>query len=201
MKSLNNASFALLAILLATSAPAMGADTDPHAEDRAEMRAMMAGIQEALNEQDLDALRPYLDENAVVTFHDTEVAQGFDELRAYYEDKLGSASAVLTDYSTAGEVDGPAIFHGDTAVAFGHANDRFHFRGGKEIALTTRWTATLRDSEAGWKIIALHFSADLFDNPLLHGMERAALYSGLGGALAGLVLGFILFRRRRSATA
>lgn len=178
------------------------AQEDPRAEDRLQLRAMMGDIEQSLNDHNLSDLQQYLHPDVVVTFQDSTVVQGYEELEAYYDEKLGGAAAVLENYSTSGDVDAPAIFHGDIAVAYGHANDRFDFRGGKVINITTRWTATLKKTESGWQVIALHFSGNLFDNPLINEVKSLPVYSGIAGLAAGMLLAglfFALRRRRKTA--
>jgi hypothetical protein len=53
-----------------------------------------------------------------------------------------------------------------------------------------------------WKVIALHFSSDLFDNPLLNTATRMNKIMGAGGIAVGLILMLIIGRiRRKSASA
>lgn len=186
-------------VLAMTPAGDATSSTDGHAADRAALHKMMEGVQKGLNDHSIEEVLPYLDKNVIVTFQDATVARGYDQLKAYYDQKLGSASSVLTGYSTAGDVDAPPIFHGNTAVAYGHTQDHFVFRGGKTLNLHTRWTATVLKEDTGWKIIALQFSVDIFDNPLLTAMKHMAIYLGIGGFVVGLLIGLILRRRKRAA--
>lgn len=172
----------------AADSGAAAPDTD-HAGDRKLLLAMLAGVEAGLNRRDIAAVKEYLHPDAVVTFQDATVAKGLDALEGYYNEKFGGASAVLDSFSTQAAVDAPAVFVGNLAVAHGHTKDRFVFAGGKEFHLDSRWTATLRKDDGRWSIMALHFSANLFDNPLLN-MATGKLK--MVGAIAlglGLLLG------------
>ncbi|NJM83856.1 MAG: hypothetical protein HC844_16655 [Tabrizicola sp.] len=72
----------------------------------------------------------------------------------------------------------------------------FKMRAGQEFSVPLRWTATLSRDSGAWKIVALHFSANIFDNPV-DSLLRKYLWLMLAAALlAGLLAGFLLRRRR-----
>jgi ketosteroid isomerase-like protein len=174
-------------VAAAADSGAAAPDTS-HAADRKQLLAMLAGVEEGLNRRDIESVKKYLHPDAVVTFQDAKVVKGIAALAGYYNEKFGGPSAVLKSFSTQAAVDAPAVFFGDVAVAHGHTNDRFVFAGGKEFNLDSRWTATLRKDGGRWSVMALHFSADLFDNPLLN-MATGKLK--MVGAIA-LVLGLLV---------
>ena len=187
----------VLCILLLTLGSIVHAETDPHAEDRQQMRAILADLEKALNAHDFDQAVRHLDENAVITYYNAEVTQGHEEGRKYFNRMLKDAAAVVKEYSLTGEVSAPAVFHGNTAVAYGTTEEYFKLTEGLKFVLHGRWTTTLQKKDAGWKIIALHLSTNLFDNPLLNNAKR--LYWIIGGAAfaAGLLLMFMFCRGRR----
>lgn len=160
-----------------------------HAADRKQLLAMLSGVVDGLNQRDIAAIKKYLHPEAVVTFQDAKVAKGIDALEGYYNEKFGGPSAVLDSFSTKAAVDAPAIFVGDMAVAHGHTNDRFVFAGGKEFNLASKWTATLRKDDGRWSVLALHFSANLFDNPLLNMATGKIMIVGAIALVLGLLLG------------
>lgn len=189
------------AVAAPTAALAVSAvsDTASHAADRKELKAMLAGVEAGLNSRDIAAVKKYLHPEAVVTFQDAKVAKGLDALEGYYNEKYGGASAVLKSFSTEAAVDAPAMFVGDVAVAYGHSNDKFVFAGGREFNLESRWTATLRKDEGRWSVMALHFSADLFDNPILKLATSKLMIVGVVALLVGLISGagvMFLFTRK-----
>ncbi len=184
----------VLCILLLTLGGVGSAETDPHAKEREQMRAILADVEEALNAHNFDQAAKHLDENGVITYYNAEVTQGHEEGRKYFNRMLKDAAAVVKGYSVTGEVSAPAVFHGDTAVAYGTTEEHFKLAEGLEFVLHGRWSTTLQKKHDTWKIVALHFSSNLFDNPLLNNAKR--LYWIIGGVAfsAGLLLMYILGR-------
>jgi len=57
-----------------------------------------------------------------------------------------------------------------------------------------RWTADLVREAGRWKIAAVHYSGNLFDNPLLDAARTASWLAGGIASAVGLGLGFIAGR-------
>ncbi len=181
-------------LLLLSQFTAQAQSEDGHATDRAQLLALKDTIEQAINQQDLATIKQHLHDEAVVVFHDTEVAQGKAALQAYYDAKLGGSSAVLSGFSTQAFVDAPAQFYGQTAQAYGHTIDQFKFVTGHEFELKSRWSASLEKQNNQWLVTRIHFSANMFDNPLLNtAKDQLLLFTALA-FLAGLVLMFLLYR-------
>ena len=69
---------------------------------------------------------------------------------------------------------------------------KFVFATGNEFELTSRWTATVRKEGGRWSVIALHFSTNMFDNPLLNtAKNQLMLFSGIA-FLLGLLVMFLI---------
>ena len=90
------------------------------------------------------------------------------------------------------------MFHGNTAVAYGTSVENYKLAGGLEFTLDGRWSTTLQKTDNRWQVVALHFSSNLFDNPLLNNAGRttriAATIAFLVGAVLVIVIGWM--RRR-----
>ncbi len=184
----------VLCILLLTLGHTVYADTDPHAADREQMRAILSDVEEALNAHDFDQAARHLDQNGILTYYDAEVTQGHEAGREYFNRMLKDAAAVVKEYSLTGAVSAPAVFHGDTAVAYGTTEEHFKLAEGLEFVLHGRWSTTLQKKQDTWKIISLHFSSNLFDNPLLNSAKRLNWIIGGAAFAAGLLVMFILGR-------
>lgn len=187
----------VLCILLVTLGGVVGAETDPYAADRERMRAMLADVEAALNAHDFGQAARHLDENGVIVYYNAEVTQGHEEGIRYFNRMLKDAAAVVKEYSVTSEVSAPAVFHGDTAVAYGTTEEHFKLADGLEFVLNGRWSTTLQKKQDSWKIIALHFSSNLFDNPLLNNAKRLNWIIGIAAFAMGLLLMFILGRVMR----
>jgi len=184
----------VLCILLLTTGGVVYAESDPYAADREQMRAMLADVEAALNAHDFSQAARHLDENGVITYYNAEVTQGHEEGISYFNRMLKDAAAVVKEYSVTSEVSAPAVFHGDTAVAYGTTEEHFKLAEGLEFVLNGRWSTTLQKKQDGWKIIALHFSSNLFDNPLLNNAKRLNWIVGGAAFAAGILLMFIFGR-------
>jgi hypothetical protein len=113
---------------------------------------------------------------------------------------LAGPNKVVESFSVDLTVDELTILSGgDTGISFGSAVEHFKLAGGKDFDLPARWSATLVKEDGRWLIASLHASDNLFDNPLLRLAKRAAWWAGGIALLAGLGLGFLLGRRRRTA--
>ncbi len=68
-----------------------------------------------------------------------------------------------------------------------------------KVALDGLWTTHLAKSDGNWKVTALHFSTNPFANDVVRQAGQAGgwLFAG-AGLLAGLVLGWLVGRRRKS---
>ncbi len=173
---------------------------DEHEADRAALRGMLQDIEQGINNGNIDLMAKHIADNATVTWLNAETSKGPDGVRAYFRRMVGDApGTILSKYSTHPMISGPAVFHGDVAVANGTTRDEFTPHHRSVFKFDSRWTATLRKSEGQWRIIALHLSTNNFDNELIDELKQFAIYSGIGGALAGLLLAAVLaYWRRRT---
>ena len=127
------------------------------------------------------------------------VARGPAEIEAYFDRMLGSADSVLSGITIKAKLDGGATFvRDDIAIANGSTTDTFEFRTGNTMELRTAWTTTVAREEDGWKIVSLHFSNNLFDNPVINSTKKLAWYAGGGGFVAGLLLMALVWRMRKN---
>jgi len=180
----------------AQSPPAPAADDAAHNE----LRALRDGLLDAMSKGDVERELGYFHPNVVVTWHDAEVSRGRDGVRKYLSRMLDGPDKVVESFRADVNVDELTILYGgDTGISFGSAVEHFTMKGGRELSLPARWTATLVKEGDHWLIASLHASDNLFDNPLLNLAKRAAWWVGGLCLLLGLGLGFLLGRRRRTA--
>lgn len=179
---------------LVITLPIAAQEVDKREGDRQQLLSVLSAVEDALNQQDFEAVKAFVHPDATVTFHDAEVAQGVEGLEAYFNDKLGGSSAVLKSFSTKAQVDAPATFYDDIAIAYGRTADQFVFATGNEFQLESRWTATVRKEQGDWKILAVHFSVNMFDNPLLNTAKDRMLTVALIAFFLGLLLMYLIYR-------
>ena len=186
-------SIAVLALSGAVQSPA----DENRDDERAALRDLLGSIETALNEKSFDRVVPMLDEDVVIVFLNGEVTRGIDQARAYFEKTLGQSNPILSDYTTSATVGAPARFRGNIALADGATRDRFVFATGSAMTVDTRWTVTLEKQGTAWKVLQLQFSSNLFDNPLVNSAKRNLATFAAIAAVAGIVIGFLMGRRRR----
>lgn len=170
------------------------AEVDVHAEDRKMLRGILGDMVEALNAQDFEQASKHLHKQGVITYYNAEVTVGHEQGREYFNRMLKETKAVVKEYSLKGDVSAPAIFYGNTAVAYGVTEENFKLAEGLEFKLNGKWTATMQKTQDKWEIINLHFSANLFDNPLLNTAETMQKVIGGVAFLVGMLLMFVYMR-------
>lgn len=148
---------------------------------------------------DIERQLTYLHPNVVITWHNAEVSRHHDGVRSYLNRMLTGPNKVVASYSADVSVDELTIlFGGDTAVSWGSALEHFKLASGTSFDLPARWSATLVKENGKWLIANLHASDNLFDNPMLAVAKRMTLWAGIIGAVAGLLVGVLVARRRKS---
>jgi hypothetical protein len=89
---------------------------------------------------------------------------------------------------------------GDGAVLWGEMNDRAILADGRDLALNSRFTATLARRGDRWVISAFHTSVNPFQNAvLLLAVKKMALVAGIGGIVTGIIVGVVIVQVARIA--
>lgn len=187
-------SIVVLGVLLALawSLQARAAQEDP-AHD--ELRALMKEFIAVYNSGDLDKLMTYLDDNVVITWQNAHVDKSPKEVKAFFEQMTKGPNRVVEQSSIAPEPDALSLLYNDskTAVAHGHSNDHYKLRDGTEFDQNTRWSSTLVKKDGKWKVVSVHISANLFDNPVLAlAIKQTALWTGGIAAGVGMIVAFAI---------
>ena len=186
--------------MLAASGVAI-AQADAKEEDRKLLRALLVEVEAAISGLDIERFAKTSDPEATITWQNGEVSRGHAAIRAYYERMVGKTNPVVKTFSTKATLGAPAVFYGpDVAVAYGTNVDHYDLVGGMSFDLNANWSTTVYKRDGQWKVAALHFSTNLFDNALLNGAKRANWYFAAGGLVCGMILLFLVttFLRRKS---
>lgn len=197
------AACAALAIAVATAAAAIELPPldpkDPQMSDRKALRDILAATEQAFNKVDVEAVIKVLDKDAVVVWQDGVRTTSHEQVREHYKQTFQGAGAILKSIDIKAAAGGPARFYGDSnAVAFGTTKEIYQLVAGGAVTLDGLWTAHLVKRDGAWKATALHFSTNPFDNDVIRQAGRLSWMLGAGGILIGLLLGWLLMRRRRS---
>lgn len=172
----------------------VNAEVDPHQTDRQQLRVILNDMKQALNQLDFSQAAKHLDENGVITYYNAEVTVGYEQAKQYFDRMLKQSNAIVSEYSLTGDVSAPALFHDNSAVAYGTTEETFKLAEGLEFTLNGHWSATMHKRANNWKIVNLHFSANLFDNPLLRAANSLQWLIGIVAFLAGLLCFYLLNR-------
>jgi ketosteroid isomerase-like protein len=158
----------------------------------------------AYNAGDIDKVAAFLDDNVIVTWQNAHVNKGPKEFKAYCEKMLRGPDHMV-ESSTIDPKPELSVLYNDnkTAVAYGSSRDHYKLTDGKDFEQDTRWSSTLVKKNGKWKVVSVHISTNMFDNPVLHiAMQRTAWWTGgVAGVVAlllGALVGVVVTRRRKA---
>jgi ketosteroid isomerase-like protein len=167
-----------------------------------ELRALKDRLTTALNNNDIEAALQETSPNVVFTAMNNDVAHGHDELRGYFERMMKGDSRIVDELKVSFEPDQLSTIYGGTnAIAVGSSKAHFKLAQGLEFDVDGRWTADLVKEGGKWQLSAIHYSVNMFDNPLLNNAKNLAWMVGAGAAVIGLLVGYFAGRMRRRAPA
>ena len=186
--------FFLAAIAAIAERSAFAADADPYTEDRKQLLHLMTEVENGINDQNIDRMLAQMDDNATVTWLNAEVSRGKADIKAYYQRMVGGEHAILRKYLTKAKLGAPAKFYGDIAVADGTTADEFFPWKRGVFKFDSNWSGTMAKIDGQWKLVSLHLSTNVFNNPLLDEYKQTLWYVGAGAFVAGLVVTFVVMR-------
>lgn len=163
------------------------------------LRQLKATMTRALNERDLDAIVANVDPHVVFTTMNGDVCRGPAEIRAYFNKMLTAPGHIVKDVRVSFEADAlTTLYGGDMGVAIGSSHDHYELTNGDTFDIDGRWTCTMVRNGDHWVIAAFHYSADVFDNPILTRVKALGWPIAIGALVVGLLVGFFVGRRRRA---
>jgi ketosteroid isomerase-like protein len=168
-----------------------------------ELRAVKDRAVAAVNKRDPDALMKELDPDITFTAMNNEVVRGIDQAKAYYQRMLVGSARILEDMSLKVEADELTRLYENNTIGIASGTSTAHFKlvTGTEFDIPLRWSATLHRAADKWVISSLHFSADVFDNPILNAVKRTTKWIAIGTGVVAIIVGFLLGRWSRRKTA
>ena len=169
--------------------------------DHAVLRAMLVKGAEALSTRNFDGITPSLHPAFTIVTVDNRKFVGADEFKKYYLGLFDGPQAIFTKVEVRMEADEATRFLDDnTGVVYGTSRDTFHFKDGDVREMKTRWSAVAQKEADGWKLVNVHFSTSLLDNPVLEAAKsqitKIAVIAAVAGLVVGVVLTFLLRRGR-----
>jgi SnoaL-like protein len=188
----------LCLLALAGSSGSAAAD---EAADHEALRKMRRVYEQAVAEDRIDLLSPYLDKEFSGVMLTGELVVGPEGMKAYWK-KIKDLMGPAGRYTVTLEPDLSMLF-GDVALAKGTTSDVVLTDRG-EYRFKAHWTAVCRRVEGEWKILRVQGSMDPVGNPFVKKLvTTSAAWSGGGGGglglAVGLVAGILIGRRRKAA--
>lgn len=170
--------------------------------DHAALRALLVKGAEALNTRNFDAIAPSLHPSLTVITVDARKHVGVDAFKKYFLGLFEGPGAILDDFTARPEADDLTFFVEDnTGLTYGMSEETYRFKDGDVRTMRTRWSALTRKDAGVWKLVNVHFSANVVDNPVLDAMQGFATKLAVAALILGLVVGagaMWLVRRRRA---
>ncbi len=191
--------FLVIALPIVAPGPVLADAPDPHAADREALIKVFHEMEAAINDQNVERMIAQMTPDATVTWLNGEVSRGHDQIRAYYQRMVKGPERILDRYTTAAKIGAHARFFGDVAVADGTMRDSFFPVARAPFQLDSHWSSVSVKVDGQWKVAAMHLSANVFTNDLIDEATSAAWKTGIGGAIAGLILGVLVAWLRRQS--
>lgn len=184
----------LLLMLLLLAAPLLAQEEADKAQHDA-LRAVRDQAVAAVNKADFAALKSLMDERIVFTPMNAEVCHGPAEVQAYFDKMLKGPDPIVKAMKISSvEVDRLTdLYQGTTGVASGTCTGEYSLKGGMQFTIVNRWSSTLVKEGNSWKIASIHFSSNVFDNPILD-LNNRFHYALIGGLAVLVIVAFVLGR-------
>lgn len=165
--------------------------------DHQALREMRDAFVAAYNRSDLDGMLSVLDPEVSFTAMNGESVFGHDGVRAYHlRVREGPTASVRSTSIDAIEADRrTTIFDSHFGVASGWADTSYVLTDGLRFKARLRWTNSMVKRDGVWKIVSVHTSCNVFENPILSMTRKAGRYTALAAAGLGAAAGWFLRRR------
>lgn len=192
----------MLAAALLIAAPTYAADEPDHAIHE-ELRGVLTTMQNAINAGKFDDMLPVVSRDVRATPITQEVIDKRDEVPGYFKRWFGPGGFLKSLQMTL-TADALTELSADKTwgLVRGAGLEHYTLADGRIYDMKTRWTAVVqKEGDGKWRLRSIHIGTDFLDNPILTDAKNKAVTVGLagagGGVLVGLVLGFLIRRRKK----
>ena len=167
---------------------------EPDHEIHEELRTLLQGMENAVNEQRYNDLAPYFHQNLRVTTINQEIISSRDEIGAYFDRWFGPGGYLKTVEMKLTADDLTELYADKTiGIVRGSGQENYVLSDSRDYEMLTRWTATvIRDDDGKWRILSLHIGTNFLDNPILGEAENSLMYFTIGGFFIGIIVMLVL---------
>lgn len=173
---------------------------EPNAEIHNELRALLQGIEKAVNEERYGDLAPFFHKNLRVTTINQETISSREEIATYFKKWFGPGG-YLKKVNMKLNADALTELYANNTIGIvrGSGEEDYVLSDSRYYPMKTRWTATvIKDDDGKWRILSLHIGTNFLDNPILSEVEGTVKYSFIAGLIIGiLILSIIMLLRKR----
>ena len=169
-----------------------------------ELRALVKGIENAVNTKHYGELKQYFHKDLRVTTVNQNTITTLEGIATYFEDWFGE-DGYLISLKMALNPDALTELYAKKTmgVVSGSGIEKYKLKDGRDLDLKTRWTATvIKDIDGKWRILSLHIGTNFYDNAIYNEMSKQLKKWGIIAALLALLIGLSLgywFRGRKKA--
>lgn len=167
-----------------------------------ELRAVLTTVQNAINTGKYDDMLPVISDSVRATTITQEVMSNRAEVSAYFKRWFGPGG-FLKNLDMHLNADALTELSPDKTwgLVRGSGIETYTLADGRHYPMKTRWTAVLiREADGKWRLRAIHIGANFLDNPILDDAKRAvvryASIAGVAGIVIGVLIGFLVGRRK-----
>jgi len=167
----------------------------PNSDVHNALRQLRATMEKALNERDMNTILANVTPSVIFTTMNGDVCYGRDAVKTYFNKMMTDPGHIVQSITTHFEADALTTLYGDdTGIAFGSSNDHYVLTNGQKFDIRGRWTCTLVKMDGRWLIGSFHYSASIFDNPILTKVRAMLLGGGAIAVVIALLIGIVVGR-------
>jgi len=164
------------------------------AEIHTELRALLKGIETAVNTEKYSDLAQYFHKDLRVTTVNQNTISSHPEIAAYFKEWFGEGGYLVSLKMSLKPDALTELYNNKTmGIVRGSGIEKYKLTDGRDLDLNTRWTATvIKDTNSKWRILALHLGTNFYDNAIYNETRSYLIKMGVIGSLLALVLGFLI---------
>ncbi len=190
-------SFILSLFLLFSLSQSYAQEQGTEADHQA-LRNLLANSTKAINDNNFDSLRPLLDNKFSIITIDNSKFSTLNDFKTYWDSLFKGDKATLKSITFKPTADEKTyLLTPDIGVVSGTAEQTFYFTDNDVRTMNTRWSAVVHKDNNQWKILNIHFSGNILENPVVTTLKASLYKVAAIGAVVGFLIGLLLMKMIR----